>query len=339
MVKKGLFFLLPVLLLFTSAAGAGTKEYEKVYRAAEKEGEVIWVSTLREKEADPIVKAFNEEHPKIKATHLRQHGGQAMERLIREVQTGTVTSDIAYIHPDYLQEFLKLDVIERVDWVKDFNVLPQFVQFDNRFVCPFNGDFLIVYNTNLIKPEEAPKSWEDLLDPKWKGKFIFDTRPSAFLRLTGAWGPEKTLAYLRKLGKNQPIFVRGQTKAATLMAAGDYMMSCAMYLASYTYVKSKGGPLAISAPDPFPADQFTFGILKGAKHPNAARILNGWLGSKGYKMMEDINWGWSAPFPGSRKEKIYRGKTIAYPPTPEQVPDRQKYTLEMLKAVGARKGK
>jgi len=117
----------------------------------------------------------------------------------------------------------------------------------------------------------------------WKGKFIFDTRASVFLRLTGAWGPGKTLAYLRKLGRNEPIFVRGQTKAA--------------------------------------------------------RILNGWLGSKGYRLMEDINRGWSAPFPGSRKEKFYKGKTIAFPPTPEQVPDRPKYTLEMLKAVGARKSK
>jgi iron(III) transport system substrate-binding protein len=339
MLKMRTGLVLIAVFFMVSAVQAATRVYEQVYRAAEKEGEVIWVSTLREKEADPIVKVFNKEHPNIKATHIRQHGGQAMERLMREMQTGTVPYDIAYIHPDYLQEFLKLDAIERADWVKDFDVLPEFVQYDNRFVCPFSGDFAIVYNTNLIRPEDAPKNWEDLLDPKWKGKFIFDTRPSAFLRLTGAWGPEKTLDYLRKLGKNKPIFVRGQTKAATLMAAGDYMMSSAMYVASYAYVKSKGGPLAVNAPDPFPADRFTFGILKGAKHPNAARILNGWLGSKGYKMMDDINWGWSAPFPGSRKEKLYKGKTIAYPPTEKQVPDRHKYTLEMLKAVGVRKGK
>ena len=88
MIKKSLFFLLPVVFLFTSTASAGTREYEKVYRAAEKEGTVTWVSTLREKEAGPVVKAFNQEHPKIKAVYERQHGGQAMERLVREVQTG-----------------------------------------------------------------------------------------------------------------------------------------------------------------------------------------------------------------------------------------------------------
>ena len=236
-----------------------------------------------------------------------------------------------------MQIFLKMDVIEKANWVKDFKVLPEFVSHDNRFVGPFMGNFLIVYNHNLVKPEEAPNSWNDFLDPKWKGQFIFDTRPSAFLRLTGAWGPEKTLAYLRKLGKNDPIFLRGQTKAATLMAAGDYKMAIAMYLSSYTFVKKKGGPLSIKVQDPLPASKFTYGVLKGAKHPNAAKVLNGWLGGKGYKLMDDINWGWSAPFEGSRKGKLFKGKTLAYPPTADQVPDRHKYTLEMLKAVGARK--
>ena len=335
-------FMLVLVLVASGSAFAIKKEVAEIYKAAEKEGEIVWSASIADREATPIVKAFNKEHPKIKATYVRQHGSQAMERLMREIQVGQVSYDVIQVHSDYYTEFLKMDVIEKVNWT-DFGINPKFVHPDKRFVNAFDTPFVFVYNNQLVKPEEAPKTWEDFLNPKWKGKFIVDTRPSCYIRLTGAWGPEKVLDYLRKLGKNKPIFFRGQTKAATLMAAGDYMMSSGMYLQSYVRVmkKSKGmAPLGYNVPDPVPSAWYFYGILKkGIKHPNAGKVFLGWLGSKGFKLMEELNWAQSAPFEGSRKAELYKGKTISYPPTPEQVPDRAKYNREMLSALGVRKSK
>jgi len=339
MLKKCLIFMLILLFFLTGNALAVKKEVAEIYKAAEKEGQVVWSAVLREKEAKPIIKAFNEEHPKIKATYIRQHGGQAMERLMREIQVGQVSYDVIQIHSDYYTEFLKMDVIEKVNW-KDFGVYPELIHPDNRFVNAFQAPFVFVYNHNLIKMEEAPKTWEDFLDPKWKGKFISDSRPSCYIRLTSAWGPEKVLDYLRQLAKNKPIFVRGSTKAAALMAAGDYTMSVGMYLSSYVDVKNKGGPLSFAVPDPVPTAWYFYGILKkGIQHPNAGKVFLGWLGTKGYKMMDKINWGRAVPYGGTRLEKLFKGKELSYPPTPEQVPDRQKYSLDMVNALGLQKSK
>jgi len=293
-----------------------------------------------EKEAKPFIKAFEKKYPKIKDDYERQHGGQAMERLIREYQTGFIEHDVVQIHPDSLHEFIKINAIEQVDWA-GLGVLPGIILRDNRFVGISEAPYCILYNNKLVKPEEAPKSWEDLLDPKWKGKLVTDTRPSGFLRLTSVWGREKVLDYLHKLAAQKPIFVRGQTQTITLMAAGDYYVGAPYYLHAYVLVgEQKGGPLGFSLPNPLPTYFLNFGIIKGARNPNAGKLLLSWLGSEGYKIMEDINWGRSVPFGGTRKEKLYKeikGLKLAFPPTDEQVPDRHKWVLEMTRAMGVRK--
>jgi ABC-type Fe3+ transport system substrate-binding protein len=338
MKRHFLILLLALALISSGDAYAAQKEQlADVIKAAEKEGEALWTSTLTEEEAGGFVKAFQKEYPKVKVTYTRQHGGEAMELLKREYQTGHVAYDVVHIHPDAMFEFLEIDAIERVRWA-DFGIAPGLILYDNRFIGVFEYPFCILYNTNLIKPEAAPKTWEDLLDPKWKGKIVTDTRPSGFLRLTGVWGTAKVLDYLRKLGENKPIFMRGQTQTISLMAAGEYMLAAPFYLHSYVEMaENKGGPIGYNLTNPLPTEFTSFGILQGAKHPNAGTLLLAWLGTKGYKMMDDINWGRSVPFGGTKKEKMYKGITLSFSPTKKQVPDTDKYILEMTKAMGARK--
>ena len=338
-MKKYLFILL-LLLAFVFPGGAVAAQKEQladVMKAAEKEGEVLWTAVLYEEEAEVFVKAFQKEYPKVKVTYTRQHGGEAMELLKREYQTGRIMYDVVQIHPDAMDDFLELDAIQKIPWT-DLGIAPSFVQRENRFVGVFETPFCILYNTNLIKPEAAPKTWDDLLDPKWKGKITTDTRPSGFLRLTGVWGTAKVLDYLRKFGENKPVFMRGQTQTIALMASGEHMLAAPFYLHSYVETaENKGGPIGYSLPNPLPTDFASYGIIKGAKHPNAGKLFMAWMGTKGYKMMDDINWGRSVPFGGTKKEKLYKGITLSFPPTKQQVPDTDKYILEMTKVMGARK--
>jgi len=337
MLRKSLFLIFALLVSLPGTLYAENKKVADIIKAAEKEGQVVWMGALHGRETKPIIQAFSKEYPNIKVEYQRQIGGPAMERLMREIQVGTIPYDIIQIHSDYYTEFLKMDIIEQVNW-KDFGELPELIHPDNRFVNAFISAFVFVFNTNLVKPEEAPKTWEDYLDPKWRGKFVVDIRPACYIRLTGAWGPEKVLSYLRKLRENEPIFRDGQTKTATLMAAGDLYMSSGMYLQSYSRVKAKGGPLGFNVPDPVPIDWYFYGVpKKDIKHPNAAKVFLGWLGSKGFKLIEKANWAYAAPFGGTRTEKLLKGKTLSFPPTLAQVPDRVKYTGEMLKALGIRK--
>ena len=338
MKSKSVIFILAVWMVLGGTAYAQQKQpsLAEIIKAAEKEGEVLWTSTFKDDEVQPFIKAFNKEYPKIKVLHEREHGAEAQERLIRELVSGAAVNDVVQIHLEYEREFLAMDALESVNWV-DLKVIPQLISEKNRLMCIAAFPFCIGFNTKLLKKEEAPKTWEELLDPKWKGKFVVDTRPQCFLSLVGAWGPQKVLDYVKKLGQNSPVFTRGQTELANMMSAGQYMLSGSSMLQALVYVAQKGGPVSWNLPDPIPINMVDFAVLKKARHPNAAKVLLSWLGSKGYKMWDDINWGRSVPYGGTLLEKAAQGKTLSFDPPYEVIPDRQKYEGEMIKALGVKK--
>lgn len=338
MIRKSVIFILAVWVVLGGIAYSQQKQpsLAEIAKAAEKEGEVLWTSTFKDDEVSPFIKAFNKEYPKIKVLHEREHGAEAQERLIRELASGAEVNDVVQIHLEYEREFLAMDALEAVNWV-DLKVVPQLISEKNRLMCIAAFPYCIGFNTKLLKKEEAPKTWEELLDPKWKGKVVVDTRPQCFLSLAGAWGPQKVLDYVKKLGQNSPIFVRGQTELANMMSAGQYMLSGSSMLQALVYVAQKGGPVGWNLPDPIPINTVDFAVLKKARHPNAGKVLLAWLGSKGYKMWDDINWGRSVPYGGTLLEKNARGRTFSFDPPYEVIPDRQKYEAELVKALGVKK--
>jgi iron(III) transport system substrate-binding protein len=338
MKSKGVILILAVFVLLGGTAYAQQKQASlaEIVKAAEKEGEVRWTSTFKDDEVAPFIKAFNKDYPNIKIFHEREHGAEAMERLLREIVSGAVVNDVVQIHLEYEREFIGIDALERVNWT-DLKVLPQLVSEDGRLVNMAAFPYCIGFNTKLLKKEEAPKTWEELLDPKWKGKVVVDSRPQCFLSLAGVWGPQKVLDYLKKLGQNSPIFTRGQTELANMMAAGQYMLSGSSMLQALVYVAQKGGPVSWNLADPIPINTVDFAVLKKAKHSNAGKVLLAWFGSKGYKMWDEINWGRSVPYGGTLLEKAAHGKKLSFDPPYEVIPDRQKYEGEMIKALGVKK--
>ncbi len=338
MIRKSVILMLAVWVVLCGTAYSQQKQpsLAEIVKAAEKEGEVLWTSTYKDDEVDPFIKAFNKDYPKIKLIHEREHGAEAMERLLRELMSGVPVNDVVLLHTDSVNQFLEMDVLETADW-RVLNVVPQLVTENNRLVSTTSMSYIIVYNTKLVKKEEAPKTWEDFLDPKWKGKFIVDSRPNTFLCLTGAWGPAKVLDYAKKLGQNSPTFVRGQTEAMNLMAAGQYMVSAGAMISSAQYVIQKGGPLAYNLPDPIPLHYQPSAVLKKARHPNAAKIFLGWLGSKGFKLWDEINPGRGVPYGGTILDKEFKGKRFSSPLSRAVMPDSQGFEKQVMQALGVGK--
>jgi iron(III) transport system substrate-binding protein len=331
MAKKAMFLFLAVMIGLAGAVYAGPKEAAEIVKAAEREGKVTLTSSLKDDEIKPFIKAFQKEYPKIEIVPEREHG--SAETLLRELVAGAEVNDVVQVHPDIENELIDMGFLGQGNWA-DFNVVPQLALDQNQTIGAFLHSHAIVFNTKLMKKEEAPKTWQDMLDPKWKGKFVVDTSCNSFLRLVDAWGKEKVLDYASKIGKQKPQFVRGDTETMTLMAAGDYTLSLGTLLSAAVFTSQKGGPLAWNIPDPVPTGFIKFAMLKKGKHPNAARVFLGWLGSKGFKLMDDVNPGRSVPFGGTYTDKLFKGKTLSWTPSRKQLPDRQEFFSQMLTALG-----
>ena len=147
--------------------------------------------------------------------------------------------------------------------------------------------YSIAYNTRQVPDAKIPRSYEDLLDPQWKGKMAWrigsaSGTPLFITNLRLAWGEDKARAYFEKL-KDQKIVNFGAGSARTLVdrvIAGEYAIALNIFAHHPLISKGKGAPVNSKLLDPVPATAATMGIVKGLKHPHAALLLIDYILSK-----------------------------------------------------------
>ena len=303
-LHKGAIILTTIsILTCSSVAGAQSrigKTLDEIIQLANKEGQVR-IATSWELENQPLfAKGFNQKHPKIKIELNRVTGIDTRERILNEAIAGVVENDIVNVSGELRQQYIKAGVMAGpLEWRKLFpNIKEIHFSPDGYFVLSAFSKYVLAYNPSLVPKEKIPKKWDDCLDPYWKGKFVTMVRPRTFTALYRAWGEEKLLAYARALKDNQPVWKTGQTAALTQTAAGEYPMVCGMAYHSIKGLQITDPKinLAMSIPSelPFHVGE-ALAVMKGAKHPNAAVLLAGWLltaeGQKGYDLE-----GSSSPF-------------------------------------------
>jgi iron(III) transport system substrate-binding protein len=164
-------------------------------------------------------------------------------------------------------------------WEKVFGL--DAVYANQRFVGGYNLTLPIAYNTKTVSPQEAPRSWEDLADPKWKGrKIIMEARLVPFAMLGTEWGKSKAIELTKKiLSQQQPLIVQGGTTVANALAGGQVSIAVGTYAFTIEGLKKQGAAVDWVAVSPLPVLTSAEGVLKTAAHPNAGRFFAGWMGT------------------------------------------------------------
>ncbi|HWH75912.1 MAG TPA: extracellular solute-binding protein, partial [Candidatus Binatus sp.] len=164
---------------------------------------------------------------------------------------------------------------------------PDMVDDQGFWAAYYVNPFVLGYNTNLVKQDEVPKTYEQLLDAKWKGKRI-SIDDSAYGLLAGlirAWGKEKAVGYFKQLAAQEPVVMRGNTNRVQLAMAGEYPLIIA-YAPTIQRETSKGHPMDWVALEPVPVQVNPLMLAAKAAHPNAGRLFLDFLLSKqGQKML------------------------------------------------------
>jgi iron(III) transport system substrate-binding protein len=144
------------------------------------------------------------------------------------------------------------------------------------------------YNTRLVPARQLPKSYEDLLDPKWKGKLLMEgTKADWFAGMLQIMGQERGLKYMRDLAKQQPSPREGHELLAQLVVAGEGAFDVTIPAASVERMKERGAPMDWTALGTLPAVMVGAGVASGAPHPNAAKLfLEFCLSREGQKLMQ-----------------------------------------------------
>lgn len=264
------------------AASAITPE---LIAAATKEGKVAFYTAMDLTLAQRFGRAFERRFPGISARVERSGAERVFTRIAQEFSSNihsvdvANTSDLAHVihwkRDGFLAPYLPEEVVKH--YPKDYYDPEGFQIVTRVLVSPFG------YNTNLVKAEEAPKSFADLLDPKWAGKMVKAHPAYSGTIMNSTYQTARDLGweYFEKLAKQRVMQVQSATDTPKKIALGEraIMIDGAGYL--IIQYKEKGDPVDIIYPEEgTPIATSPTVLFKSAPNPNAGRLFQNWLHSR-----------------------------------------------------------
>ena len=298
----GLAFLLgaiacAVLLLAAATARAqsndeiltyrGADREQKLIEGAKKEGQVVIYGALIQNQAmRPLADGFSKKYPFVKITTWRADSEDIVQKAAAEVRANNVVADL-------------IEGTGAGEQAVEANIaLPYYAPAVEGFPAAYRSStglwaptrlsyYSIAYNTKQVGGDKAPKSYEALLDPQWRGKMAWRIgsstgTPLFITNLRLAWGEERARAYFDKL-REQKIVNFGAGSARTLVdrvIAGEYAIALNIFAHHPLISKAKGAPVNSQLMDPVATTAATMSVVKGLHHPYAAMLLADYILSK-----------------------------------------------------------
>jgi iron(III) transport system substrate-binding protein len=250
--------------------------------AARKEGKVAWYTSVDLPVAEKIAKAFEAKYPGITTRVERSGAERIFQRIGQEYGSKIYAVDVAN----------SSDAAHFIVWKRDGWLAPYIPEDVARHYPPEHRDVdgmfatwrawlsVIGYNTTLVKPEEAPKSFADLLDPKWNGKIVKGHPSYSGTILTATYQMSRDLgwSYFEKLAQQNVLQVQSSAEPPKKLALGERAVMADGNEYNLFLLKESGQPVEIVyATEGSPLIVGPNGIFANAPNPNAARLFQSWM--------------------------------------------------------------
>ena len=259
----------------------GADRDQKLVEGARKEGQVVIYSAMIVNQAlRPLTDGFMKKYPFVKATYWRADSEYLTTKIATEVRANNVVADV--LEGTGVGEFV-VEANLALPYASPMLAAypPKYRDPDGLWTATRLSYYSIAYNTKLVAADKVPRTYEDLLDPQWKGKLAWrvGSASGAALFLTNlrlAWGEEKARAYFGKLQRAEDRQLRVRQRARTLVdrvIAGEYPIALQIFAHHPLISRAKGAPVNSGLLAPVATTAATMVIPKGLRHPHAAMLL------------------------------------------------------------------
>ena len=269
------------LRALAQSAPAMTPHEKELYEAARKEGgELTWYTAHSDDiTAQALGRSFEQLYPGLKVNVLRTTAQVAYQRITQEIKASAIQCDVlSSTDLGHSVELKAKGAFEKYTPENSSKVLDIYKGYDpdGYYHVTSAGMIGIGYNTAKVKAADAPKNWTDLLDPKWKDNIALGH--PGFSGYVGTWALTLRNKYgwefFEKLAKSNPRVGRSINDTVTMLNAGESAVAGSGPVGTLLDSLKKGNPLAMV----YPTDGTVLiiapsSIMKGAKHPNAARLF------------------------------------------------------------------
>jgi iron(III) transport system substrate-binding protein len=270
------------------ATYTGADRTERLIAGAKKEGVVNVYSSVTVDDQKVLTSAFEKKYG-VKLQFWRSSSESILQRAMVEHRGGRYEVDAVETSAVEMESLHREKLLIEVKSPHLADIVPAALRPHREWV----GDRLNIisagYNTNLIRKQDAPKSYEDLLDPKWKGKLGIEADDAVwFGALANAMGEEKTVKLFRDLVRTNGLSVRkGHTLLANLVVSGEVPFSLTLYHYKAEQLKNAGAPLDWYVLPPGLARFLGTGIMRRPPHPHAAVLFLDFMLSDAQRVLLD----------------------------------------------------
>lgn len=288
-VRKSVFsgkvlFVLASLLLYQTAFAASSWQ-----EGAKEERKVVWYSVSTE--SLEVAKHFERKYPFVKVEVLRATNDRILNRIVTETMAGMYGYDVVRVTGPNLYPLIKRGLLRAYDSSERKAYASGWKDTKGLWTSTDQVIIALGYNPRLVSAAEVPKNWEDLLNPKWKGKIGLD--PEDFVLLAGLesrWGPEKARRFLKSLAGQDVLFRTGHTLLAQLVVAGEMPLAF-VYAHRVISMQAKGAPIdMVMSMDPTVSIPGLIGLGVNPPHSNAAKLLIDYtLSLEGQQVLQNLD--------------------------------------------------
>lgn len=266
------------------AQEAPSPALQELAAAAVKEGRLLIYDALPAETMEPVFAAFRAKYPEIAIDYVNAGGATGIiARVAQESRAGAQTADVVPLATESvggLEETIGIrTVLQAVDWPSlgvPAGLVAAYPNPEDQIAVKYNsGLWSIIYNKDEVSSD---LKWNDLLDPKWKGKVGLSQTLSIWVNLSRKWGEQQVVDYMTKLINEQEARIFGRTsEIVPAVSSGELAVAVVQRHSALPSIDS-GAPVAVSATDDVVVNSGTLiGVPVHAAHPNAAKLFIAWL--------------------------------------------------------------
>src|SRR5436190_7305278 len=252
----------------------GADRSRRLIAAAQKEGSFALYTSFAEKDLPPLTILFEKKYD-VKVKVWRAGSEKVLQRTLAEAAAKRYEVDAIHSSALEMETLHREKLLQAVASPYSKELIAGALRPHHDWVATYLSVWVQAYNTQLVKKEDLPNTFQDLLDPKWKGKLGIEANvPEWYSTVVLSMGEEKGIQFFRALVARNGISVRtGHSLLNNMVLAGEVPLALTVYNFMAEAARRKGATIDWFALEPAVARMSGIGIARRAPHPNAALLF------------------------------------------------------------------
>ncbi len=271
------------------AAYRGPDRTQRLVAGAKKEGELVVYSSLTPPDQIKLAADFRKRYG-VAIRFWRGSQSNILDRVLRETRGGRFDFDALETNTPQIEALAREGLLEKMGSpFEEQELFPEANPAHGEWAADRLNLVVYAYNTNLVKKSDLPKTWDDLLAPKWKGRIGMEsTNVEWFQAVCDGLGEEKGLEMFRRLGENGVAVRTGHTHSTGLVIAGEIALMMGVFSHDVDRMKPKGAPIDWFVLPPAVVLPSSVAVSRRAPHPNAAALFMDYMLTDGQRFYTEV---------------------------------------------------